>query len=144
MRRLHRNPGGAHAVAWGKTRPAGRRRYGRLHRNPGGAHAAAWGKTGPAGRRRHGKLHRNSGAALIVALSILAVLLAIGLTFFAVTRIESTTAVNVVHTVRAQYLVDAGFAVAQYTLNRDLDVNPNATSTDHAWRTLFNGAAFAG
>ncbi|HNY87907.1 MAG TPA: hypothetical protein PKN23_15500, partial [Candidatus Hydrogenedentes bacterium] len=90
------------------------------------------------------RLHQNSGAALIVALSIMAVLLAIGLTFFAVTRLESTTAVNVVHTVRAQYLVDAGFAVAQYTLNRDLDVNPNATSTDHAWRTLFNGAAFAG
>ncbi|NLF57229.1 MAG: lamin tail domain-containing protein [Candidatus Hydrogenedens sp.] len=87
---------------------------------------------------------RNRGAALIIAVAIMAVLLAIGLTFFTVTRIESDTAASVVHNVRAEYLVDAGFAIAQHTLNKDLQYNPRGTSTDHGWRTLFNGAAYVG
>ncbi len=84
------------------------------------------------------------GAALIIAIAILTVMLAIGLTFFTVARVESTTAMNVVNTVRAEHLVDAGFAMAEYRLNRDLQDHPQATSLDHAWRTLFNGAAYAG
>ncbi len=87
---------------------------------------------------------RNRGAALIIAVAIMAVLLAIGLTFFTVTRIESDTAASVVQNVRAEYLVDAGFAIAQHTLNKDLQYNPRGTSTDHGWRTLFNGAAYVG
>lgn len=87
---------------------------------------------------------RNRGAALIIAVAIMAVLLAIGLTFFTVTRIESDTAASVVQNVRAEYLVDAGFAIAQHTLNKDLQYNPHHTSTDHGWRTLFNGAAYVG
>ena len=84
------------------------------------------------------------GAALIIAIAIMTVLLAIGLTFFTVARVESTTAKNVVNTVRAEHLVDAGFAIAEYQLNRDLQDHPQATSLDHSWRTLFNGAAFQG
>lgn len=84
------------------------------------------------------------GAALIIAIAIMTVLLAIGLTFFTVARVESTTAANVVNTVRAEHLVDAGFAIAEYQLNRDLQVHPQATSLDHAWRSLFNGAAYIG
>ena len=84
------------------------------------------------------------GAALIIAIAILTVMLAIGLTFFTVARVESTTAMNVVNTVRAEHLVDAGFAMAEYRLNRDLWDHPQATSLDHGWHTMFNGAAFAG
>ncbi len=84
------------------------------------------------------------GAALIIAIAIMTVLLAIGLTFFTVARVESVTAMNVVNTVRAEHLVDAGFAMAEYRLNRDLLDHPQATSLDHAWRSMFNGAAFAG
>ncbi len=84
------------------------------------------------------------GAALIIAIAIMTVLLAIGLTFFTVARVESTTAANVVNTVRAEHLVDAGFAMAEYQLNRDLQIHSQATSLDHGWRTMFSGAAYAG
>ena len=87
---------------------------------------------------------RQRGAALIIALAIMVVLLAIGLTFFAVSRIESDTASNVVSAVRAEHLVDAGFAIAQHQLNKDLEYHPGATSTDHGWRTLFTGLAYFG
>jgi len=84
------------------------------------------------------------GAALIIAIAIMVVMLAIGLTFFTVARVESNTAMNVVNTVRAEHLVDAGFAMAEYQLNCDLQAHPGCTSLDHGWRTLFNGAAYAG
>lgn len=94
---------------------------------------------GSAGRARGQR-----GAALVVVLAILAVLLAIGLSYFAVTRIESQVATNVVNTVRAEQLLDGAFSIAQYQLNVDLDHHPNVTSNDFSWKSLFNGTAFIG
>ena len=90
------------------------------------------------------KGRRERGAALVVVLAILAVLLAIGLSYFAVTRIESQIATNVVNNVRAEQLLDGAFSIAQYQLNVDLDLHPNVTSNDFSWKSLFNGTAFIG
>lgn len=84
------------------------------------------------------------GAALIIVLAILTVLLAIGLSYFTVTRLESQIATNVVNTVRAEQLLDGAFSLAQYQLNVDLEQHPNVTSNDFSWNSLFNGAAFIG
>ena len=94
---------------------------------------------GSAGRARGQR-----GAALVVVLAILAVLLAIGLSYFAVARIESQIATNVVNTVRVEQLLDGAFSIAQYQLNVDLDLHPNVTSNDFSWKSLFNGTAFIG
>ncbi len=85
-----------------------------------------------------------TGAALVIAISIMTILLAIALTFFALTRVELQTATNVTHSVRADHLAEAAIAIAVHMLNEDFERNPAATSTDHAWRSFFNGAAFAG
>ena len=94
---------------------------------------------------RHIMRRRNdSGAALIIAIGIMVILLAIALTFFAVSRLELTTATNVTNAVRADNIADAANAIAIHGLNNEFIRHPNVTSTDHAWRTYFNGAAFAG
>lgn len=85
-----------------------------------------------------------TGAALVIAIAIMTILLAIALTFFALTRVEVQTATNVTHGVRADHLADAAIAMAVHMLNEDFQRNPNATSTDHSWRSFFSGAAFAG
>ncbi|HEX72176.1 MAG TPA: hypothetical protein ENN65_02560, partial [Candidatus Hydrogenedentes bacterium] len=85
-----------------------------------------------------------TGAALVIAISIMTILLAIALTFFALTRVELQTATNVAHSVRSDHLADAAVAMAVHMLNEDFERNPAATSTDHAWRSFFSGAAFAG
>lgn len=84
------------------------------------------------------------GAALVIVLAILTVLLAIGLSYFTVTRLESQIATNVVNTVRAEQLLDGAFSLAQYQLNVDLEQHPNVTSPDFSWNSLFNGTAFIG
>ncbi|HNR29251.1 MAG TPA: lamin tail domain-containing protein [Candidatus Hydrogenedentes bacterium] len=84
------------------------------------------------------------GAALIIAIAIMTILLAIALTFFAVTRLELKTATNVTNTVRVEYIADAGIAMAVATLNRDFLEHPEVTSTDHPWRSIYSGAAFVG
>ncbi len=89
--------------------------------------------------RRH-----NAGAADIIAIAIMTILLAIALTFFTVSRFELKTATNVTNTVRVDFLADAAIAIAIAHLNQDFFDHPNATSTDHAWKTIFNGAAFSG
>lgn len=81
---------------------------------------------------------------MIIAIGIMVILLAIALTFFTVTKLELRTATNVSNTVRADQLSDAANAIAAHTLNTEFQRHPNYTSTDHAWRTFFNGAAFAG
>jgi len=84
--------------------------------------------------------HRAEGAALIIVIAIMTILLAIALTFFSVSRVEVNTATNVSNSVRVDLLLDAASAIAIATLNQDFLNHPEATSTDHAWRTLFNGA----
>ncbi|MBI2422502.1 MAG: hypothetical protein HYV27_06715 [Candidatus Hydrogenedentes bacterium] len=86
----------------------------------------------------------NRGAALIMAVAILAVLLAIALAFFSSTKVEMNIATNTVNKVRVDLLSDATLALAMATLNQDLLRHPNATSTDHPWRSLYNGAWAAG
>jgi hypothetical protein len=85
-----------------------------------------------------------AGAALIVVIAIMTILLAIGLTFFAVSRIEVRTATNVSNTVRTELLGDAAVAIAVAALNQDLIDNPTTTSLDHPWRSIFSGAWAAG
>lgn len=79
-----------------------------------------------------------------MAIAIMTILLAIALTMFTVSRLELQTATNVGNSVRADNLADAANAIAIAMLNRDFLRHPDVTSTDHAWRTYFNGAAFAG
>ncbi len=86
----------------------------------------------------------NAGAALIIAIAIMTILLAIALTFFSATRSGVTTATNVTNTVRVEHLSDGAMAIAIASLNEDYFHHPNVTSTDHAWRTLFNGSWVAG
>lgn len=84
------------------------------------------------------------GAALVVVLAIITILLAIGITFFAVSRLEVRTATNVTNTVRVELLADAAVAIAVAALNQDLIDNPHATSLDHPWRSIFSGAWASG
>lgn len=80
------------------------------------------------------------GAALIIVAAIIVILGTIALSFFTMTRSESRTAFNVANMVRADHLVDSAFAIAIARLNQDLHQHPQASSTDHSWRTFFNGA----
>lgn len=72
------------------------------------------------------------------------VLLAIGLTFFMLSRTQVKTATNVENTVRADLLDNAATTLAVSFLKHDALVHPTYTSLDHAWRTYFNGACFVG
>ncbi|MFO7775558.1 MAG: pilus assembly PilX N-terminal domain-containing protein, partial [Candidatus Hydrogenedentota bacterium] len=86
----------------------------------------------------------NRGAALLVAVGILTVLLALGLTFYATTRHEMRRAVSVERGMRARLAADSGLAMAIGFLNEDQQTHPTYTSPDHAWKTYFNGAWMAG
>ena len=86
----------------------------------------------------------NRGAALIVALAVLTVLFAIGITFFTVGRLEVKVSVNVENTVRADLLCDAGISIGMSVLNQDRVDHPSYTSSDHAWASFFNGSWIAG
>lgn len=90
-------------------------------------------------RRPAGK---ESGAALLIALAILMVLLSLAITFILIVRFESNIARQTFDRTRAEHLLDGAFAQAQYRLNRDLEVHPDAVSLDHGWRSWFSGAAF--
>lgn len=80
------------------------------------------------------------GAALIVAIAIMTILLAVALTFYAVSRAEVDRAINVKNQVQVDLLLDAAHAMAQAELNRDFLKHPNATSLDAAPFSLFNGS----
>ena len=84
------------------------------------------------------------GAALVMAIAIMTILLAIALTFYAVSQTELTTATNITETVRVDLLSDASIAIAMAHLNQDFLIHPGATSNDHAWRTIFDGRWVAG
>ncbi len=84
------------------------------------------------------------GAALVIVIAIMAILLAIALTFFRITSEESQVATNVSNTVRVDLLSDAAIAIAIAQLNQDVLRHPGATSLDHPWRSTFNGAWVVG
>lgn len=85
-----------------------------------------------------------AGAALLIAIAIMTILLLVALSFFTVTRIEMNTSENVLNSLKAGFLADAGTAIAMAFLNYDYAIHQMYTSTDHAWRTYFNGAWAAG
>jgi hypothetical protein len=84
------------------------------------------------------------GAALIIAILILAILLVVVLTFFNASRYDVKIAQNVRNQTQADLLAEGGTAIAIAFLNHDLRAHSTYTSLDHAWKTYFNGAAFAG
>lgn len=103
--------------------------------------------TSPTHRpRRRGQRprHARRGAAFLIAIAILVILVAIGTTFFSVSRLELKSATNVTNAVRVDLLNDAANMIAIHHLNQMLFRNPEVTSQDHSYRSLFNGAAFAG
>ena len=79
------------------------------------------------------------GAALLVAIGILAILLVISVSFFRLATMEMQTANNYANSVQAELGVDAAIAIAIEELQKDAVAHPSVTSTDHAWRSKFNG-----
>jgi hypothetical protein len=92
------------------------------------------------GNRQSAIGNRQSGAALVIVIAVLTILLAIGLTFLTVSRMELKTVTNIENTVRADLLADAATNIAISFLAQDEQDHPTVTSLDHAWRTYFNGA----
>jgi hypothetical protein len=92
--------------------------------------------TGPRGRQR--------GAALLISIAILTILVAIGLTFFSVSRLDLRTATNATNAVRVDMLNDAANAIAIHHLNQYFFRHPTVTSNDHSFRTQFEGTWAAG
>lgn len=91
------------------------------------------------------KLRRdNRGAALIIAVAVLAVLTALSLVFYTASRLELRMATNQRDTLRAGFAADAGLSMAYAFLRYDQMIHPTVTSVDHAWKTYFSGAWFAG
>ncbi|NLN93262.1 MAG: lamin tail domain-containing protein [Candidatus Hydrogenedens sp.] len=89
-------------------------------------------------------LSQERGAALIVALSVFLVLLSLAITFSIIVRYETQMTTSAVSRAQAERMLDGAVAQAQYRLNRDLNLSPDAMSLDHGWRSWFNGAAFVG
>ncbi len=84
------------------------------------------------------------GQALVVAIFVLAFLTAIAIAFYTSTTMQLRRAVNVTNRVQAAQAAEAGIAMAQAFLRHDAVIHNTYTSYDFAFRTYFNGAAFAG
>ena len=84
------------------------------------------------------------GQALVIAIFILAFLTAIAIALFTSTRLQLRRALNVTNRVQAAQTAEAGIAMAQAFLRHDGSIHPTYTSYDFAFKTYFNGAAFAG
>lgn len=84
------------------------------------------------------------GAALIVAIAIMTILLAVALTFYAISRDEVQRAVNVRNQMQNELSVDGVVAMVQADLNRNFMRYPNATSLDMAPFTVYDGSAWVG
>ena len=88
--------------------------------------------------------HNERGAALLVAIGVLVVLLVIGLSFFQMSRQEMRTATNYANGVQAELMAEGAISIATAFLNQDKEAHPTYTSTDHAWKSYFNGTWAAG
>ena len=86
----------------------------------------------------------DTGAALVLAIGIIAILLAIGFTFYFVTKGESYTSELSLRQAQADQLLRGALNIGMSVLNNDLNQHPYASSNDHAWRSFFNGAWIAG
>lgn len=86
----------------------------------------------------------DTGAALVLAVGIVAILLAIGFTFYFVTRGELYSAELSLRQAQGDQLLRGAMNIAMSVLNNDVEQHPFASSTDHTWRSLFNGAWIAG
>jgi hypothetical protein len=86
----------------------------------------------------------DTGAALVLAVGIIAILLAIGFSFYFVTRGELYSAELSLRHAQGDELLRGAMNVAMSVLNNDVEQHPFASSTDHTWRSLFNGAWIAG
>jgi len=91
-------------------------------------------------RRRRG----TRGQALVIAIFILAFLTAIAIALFTSTRLQLRRALNLSNRIQAAQAAEAGLAMAQAFLRHDGYMHTTATSYDFAFKTYFNGAAFAG
>ncbi len=89
-------------------------------------------------------MRRNTGAALVLAIGIVALLLAVGFTFYFVTRGEVYTAELALRQAQSEQLLRGALNVGTSVLDEDLEKHPDATSLDHKWRSLFSGAWIAG
>ncbi|HOL19439.1 MAG TPA: hypothetical protein PK813_04265 [Candidatus Hydrogenedens sp.] len=87
---------------------------------------------------------KNTGAALVLAIGIIAILLAIGFTFYFVTRGELYVADLSLRQAQSDELLRGAMNIAMSYLNNDLNQHPFASSTDHSWRSFFNGSWVAG
>ncbi len=87
-----------------------------------------------------GRRNPERGAALVIAIAIMTILLAVALTFYAISRQEVENATNVKNRVQADLLVDSALAIAMAEINRNFSLHPEATSLDHALFTKFNGS----
>ncbi len=85
-----------------------------------------------------------TGAALVLAIGIIAILLAIGFTFYFVTRGELYSAEMSLRQAQADQLLRGAMNIGISVLNSDLNQHPYASSTDHVWRSFFSGAWVAG
>jgi len=65
----------------------------------------------------------NKGLALIMVVGILAVIIAVGVTFAVNMRLEAQTAANFRDSVRAKYLAEAGVELAIAVLRNDIETN---------------------
>ncbi len=87
-----------------------------------------------------GRRNPERGAALVIAIAIMTILLAVALTFYAISRQEVENATNVKNRVQADLLVDSALALAMAEINLNFSLHPEATSLDHALFTKFNGS----
>ena len=84
--------------------------------------------------------NNDSGAALVTAIFVVAILLAIAMTFFVIARQEAHIAANTANAMRARLLAEGGVNVAISLLKDELVTNPTLTSIASVWRTY--GEAF--
>ncbi|MCX8064117.1 MAG: hypothetical protein N3G21_02975, partial [Candidatus Hydrogenedentes bacterium] len=89
-------------------------------------------------------MRKTTGAALVLAIGIVALLLAIGFTFYFVTRGELYTAELALQQAKSEQLLRGALNIGISVLNEDIERHPEVTSLDHKWRALFSGAWVAG
>ena len=80
----------------------------------------------------------DKGIALIIVISILAIVSIMAISFTFTMRLEAKTAINYQISTQAKYLAEAGLAHAREVLRKDGDIS----RTDHDgefWRSLFKG-----
>jgi len=85
------------------------------------------------------KLRANDGIAIILVLSILAVVATLAATFLVTSRLETLKTLNFVEGIRASYIAEAGFSHAKGLLRED----KGSTAIDEyseTWRAAFSGA----